>query len=175
MSSDSEPDPELMELLYQRAGLGTTVQTSKHATTIPVLDSAQYVVDNSIDVILDRVKTKEAAKMISSTMQKKKFSTKTWSTHELHPKRQGDWDEDTVAFIFVMDLLNFSFWSEENDESKRFAVEYKGRRWTGYWGLVAILQRALDERMCPKPSVPSFGHIVILTLPFSSRNTNQEP
>jgi hypothetical protein len=43
-----------------------------------------------------------------------------------------------------LDLLNFSFWSELDDE-ERFAIEYKGKRWTGYWSLVAALQRALDE------------------------------
>lgn len=152
MSSDSEPDPEIMELLYQKAGLATAVQATKHATTIPVLDSAQHIVHRSIDVAMDRIKTKEAAALICSTMQKKKFSMKTWSTHELHPKRKGEWDADTVAFIFVMDLLNFSFWSEEADEVNRFAVEYRDRRWTGYWALVAIIQRALDERMYPNSS-----------------------
>ena len=43
-----------------------------------------------------------------------------------------------------MDLLNFSFWSEKNDE-ERFASVYKGKRWTGYYSLVALLQRALDQ------------------------------
>lgn len=43
-----------------------------------------------------------------------------------------------------MDLLNFSFWSEKN-EDERFAVEYEGQKWTGYNSLVAALQRALDE------------------------------
>jgi len=59
----------------------------------------------------------------------------------LHPKAK---DESTVNFIFTMDLLNFSFWSELN-EDKRFAIDYQGQRRTGYWSLVAILQRALDE------------------------------
>jgi len=43
-----------------------------------------------------------------------------------------------------MDLLNFSFWSELPDD-ERFAIEYRGKRWTGYWSLVAALQRALDD------------------------------
>jgi hypothetical protein len=43
-----------------------------------------------------------------------------------------------------MDLLNFSFWSENNND-ERFAIEYKDKKWTGYSSLVAALQRALDE------------------------------
>lgn len=43
-----------------------------------------------------------------------------------------------------MDILNFSFWSERSEKT-RFSIDYKGRKWTGYWSLVAALQRALDE------------------------------
>jgi hypothetical protein len=60
----------------------------------------------------------------------------------------------TVAFIFTMDLLNFSFWSEE-EEDERFSIEYKGKKWTGYWSLVAALQRALDEGMRSCHSIPA--------------------
>ena len=77
--------------------------------------------------------------------------------------RERDGKEAVVRFIFVMDLLNFSFWSGQGvqDEEKkekseemagevckeevRFQVEYRGRMWTGYWSLVASLRRAVDE------------------------------
>jgi hypothetical protein len=75
-------------------------------------------------------------------MSKKEYSTKSWSKHELHPKEK---DESTVAFIFTMDLLNFSFWSENEEEEEQFAVEYGGKKWKGYWSLVAVLRRALEE------------------------------
>jgi len=51
-----------------------------------------------------------------------------------------------VHFIFLVDLLNFSFWSQEPGES-RFAIEYRGRKWTGYWSLVAALRRAVDDNI----------------------------
>ncbi len=136
--SDDEADPELLAFLrehFQKASL-----KPKNPET-QVLEGAEYVYDNSIDVALDYQSTKAAAAMIYDQMQKKEYSTKTWASHELHPKAR---DESTVAFIFTMDLLNFSFWSEKNDD-ERFAVEYKGKKWTGYWSLVASLQRALDE------------------------------
>ena len=136
--SDDEADPELLAFLrehFQKASLKSKVPETQ------VLEGAEYVYDNSIDVALDYQSTKAAAAMIYEQMQKKEYSTKTWASHELHPKAR---DESTLAFIFTMDLLNFSFWSEKNDD-ERFAVEYKGKRWTGYWSLVASLQRALDE------------------------------
>ena len=52
-------------------------------------------------------------------------------------------DEAAVDWIFLADVLNFSFWSE--DESKKFCVNYKGMSWTGYWSLCAAINRALDE------------------------------
>lgn len=136
--SDDEADPELLELL--RAHLQGKPQVEKDPET-GVLASAEHVYDNGIDVAIDMRATKAAAESIYSQMQEKSYSTATWAEHELHPKAK---DENTVAFIFTMDLLNFSFWSELEDE-ERFAIEYKGKRWTGYWSLVAAMQRALEE------------------------------
>ncbi|KAI9744894.1 MAG: hypothetical protein M1818_001819 [Claussenomyces sp. TS43310] len=136
--SDDEADPELLALLRQ-ALLGHAVPVEEAETR--VLESAEYVYNNAIDVAIDSRSTKAAASMIYEQMQKKEYSTKTWSSHDLHPKTK---DERTVAFIFVLDLLNFSFWSDKSEE-ERFAIEYQGKRWTGYWSLVAALQRALDE------------------------------
>jgi hypothetical protein len=136
--SDDEADPELLELLRAHV-LGQPGANADPETG--VLEGAEYVYDNSIDVALDMWSCKTAANAIYKQMQEKSYSTATWSEHELHPKPK---DEATVDFIFAMDLLNFSFWSELPDD-KRFAVSYKDRTWTGYWSLVAALQRALDE------------------------------
>lgn len=136
--SDDEDDLELLELLRQ-AMRGVSVKSVEPETQ--VLEGAEYVYNNSIDVAIDSQSTRAAADMIYEQMQKKEYSTKTWASHDLHPKTK---DESTVAFIFTMDLLNFSFWSEKSEE-ERFAVEYQGKKWTGYWSLVAALQRALDE------------------------------
>ena len=77
-----------------------------------------FSLGTAFGVFLLKVSTKAAAAMIYEQMQKKEYSTKTWSAHELHPKAK---DESTVAFIFTMDLLNFSFWSELDDEGSRCA------------------------------------------------------
>ncbi|KAI1004698.1 hypothetical protein K3495_g3524 [Podosphaera aphanis] len=136
--SDTEPDLELQEFLRQHYQIAAS--TPKIPET-KVLEGAKYVYDNSIDVALDQRSTRAAAEKIYKQMQKREYSTQTWSSHKLHPKAK---DESTVDFIFTMDLLNFSFWSEKNNE-ERFAIEFDGQRWTGYWSLVAALQRALKE------------------------------
>jgi hypothetical protein len=137
--SDDEPDLELLELLRKSLGLGPKDASAPPETK--VLQHAEFIYNNSIDVALDMRSTKKAAIVVWEAMQQRSYSTKTWSEHELHPKSK---DESTVNFIFTMDLLNFSFWSEKSQE-ERFTVDYKGKKWTGYWSLVAALQRALDE------------------------------
>ena len=145
MSDDEEPDLELLELLRQSLGIGASVPRPAETN---VLDGAEYVYDNSIDVALDSSSTRNAAEALWELMQDRKYSAKSWTAHELHPKVK---DESTVDFIFTMDLLNFSFWSELDSEH-RYTVEYRGRRWTGYWSMVAALRRALDEGTGRQPT-----------------------
>ena len=49
-----------------------------------------------------------------------------------------------MEWIFLIDLLNFSFYSDESDPEKQFFVTYNGERYTGYWSLCAAVNRALD-------------------------------
>ena len=141
--SDDEPDLELLALLQKSLGLNDVATRGPAETR--VLESAEHVYNNSIDVALDMRGTKAAASTIWHLMHEKGYSFKQWSQHELHPISK---DKNTVDFIFVLDLLNFSFWSDKHDPEQRFAVDYKGRNWTGYWSLVAALQRALEEGAC---------------------------
>lgn len=136
--SDDEADPELLALLRQHYFGKPTVDEDAETG---VLEGAEHVYDNSIDVALDMRSCKNAAEAIHSQMKAKNYTTSTWAEHELHPKTR---DESTVSFIFTMDLLNFSFWSEKS-EADRFGIDYRGKKWTGYWSLVAALQRALEE------------------------------
>lgn len=140
MSDDEDIDVSLLALLRQSLGLTDNTATPAIPET-GVLSSAEFIYNNSIDVAIDSSSTKLAATNIYSLMQSKQYSTQSWSAHDLHPKAK---DKATLDFIFTMDLLNFSFWSERSEE-QRFAVEYRGKRWTGYWSLVACLQRAIDQ------------------------------
>lgn len=138
--SDDEADEELLALLRKTLGIADCGAPGPAETK--VLVGAEHIYDNSIDVAIDMRGAKAAAAKIWKNMQERKYGFSTWSEHELHPKAKN---ESTIDFIFLMDLLNFSFWSEKADPEQAFAVEYRGKKWTGYWSLVAALQRALDE------------------------------
>lgn len=73
-------------------------------------------------------------------MEEHPYDTTAWSTHELHPKSKS---AETVEWIFLIDLLNFSFFSDETDPEKQFFVTYEGKKYTGYWSLCAAVNRAL--------------------------------
>ncbi len=138
--SDDELDEELRVLLEKSLGINTDGCCQPANTH--VLEDAEYIYDNATDVAIDMQGTKAAAAFIYQMMSEKQYSTSDWSKHELHPKAK---DESTVNFIFLMDLLNFSFWSNSSSTEECFAVDYRGKRRTGYWSLVAVIQRALDE------------------------------
>ena len=139
--SDDEVDYELLDLLRKSLGLGPPDPNAAPETK--VLRDAEFIYNHSYDVALDMRHTKVAAISLLQQLKERGYSTKAWAEHALHPKAR---DECTVNFIFTMDLLNFSFWSEKSKE-ERFSVKYgeEGKSWTGYWSLVAALQRALDE------------------------------
>ncbi|PVV05190.1 hypothetical protein BB560_000284 [Smittium megazygosporum] len=75
-------------------------------------------------------------------MEYEEYSPKTWKKHPLNPKTAN---EEAVEWIFIVDLLNFCFWTRPVDKDKEFAVTYKGTKYTGYWSLCACINRALDE------------------------------
>jgi len=142
--SDDETDPELLELL--RISLMKKANQQNEcsiAEQTGVLKSAEFIYDNAIDVALERERIVQAAHSIWKDMEDRSYSANNWSCHELHPKTK---DESTLNFIFTLDLLNFSFWSAL-PENKRYSVWYRNKNWTGYWGLVACIQRALDEEI----------------------------
>ena len=139
--SDDDVDEDLLALLRKSLGINIGESTPEPART-GVLEDAELIYDNATDVAVDMRGTKAAAASIWSLIQEKGYSTRDWSKHELHPSAK---DARTAHFIFLMDLINFSFFSDCEIPEQRFAVEYRGRHWTGYWSLVASIQRALDE------------------------------
>ncbi|KAK3818472.1 MAG: hypothetical protein J3Q66DRAFT_173532 [Benniella sp.] len=81
-------------------------------------------------------------------MKKTHFDTSMWKEHALNPK---ECNASTVNWIFLVDLLNFSFWSDIDIDDTgiphpdRYRVTFQGVEYTGYWSMVAAINRALDE------------------------------
>ncbi|CDS04978.1 hypothetical protein LRAMOSA07508 [Lichtheimia ramosa] len=110
-----------------------------------VLESASFIAQNSKHVHIPMDNIDRAARFTLDNMKAKQYSTHTWNEHPLQPK---ELNASTVDWIFLVDVLNFSFWSDLDDgckeNSERYTVKYKGKLYTGYWSLCAAINRALD-------------------------------
>ncbi|KAF9208308.1 hypothetical protein BGZ49_009270 [Haplosporangium sp. Z 27] len=77
-------------------------------------------------------------------MKKTHYDTSKWKEHPLNPK---ECNASTVDWIFLVDLLNFSFWSEIDIDDTgvahpdRYRVTFHGMGYTGYWSMVAAINR----------------------------------
>lgn len=78
---------------------------------------------------------------IVEKLKDKTISINMFSQHELHPKSS---DSSAVDWLFVVDTLNFCFWSPDE---LHYSVSYKGKKYTGYFALCAALNRAQVIRL----------------------------
>lgn len=174
MSFDPNQQPAdlssaLLSAFQSRFAIGPSPDATTTAipTETRVLDSASYVADQAIDVHISREGLLSAASRLSASIARTPLSIKAWGDHELHPS-PGEWsDDETVRFVFLMDLLNFSFWEEGRDGTESFEVEYRGRTWKGYWGFVACLRRAMEDGVpVTEPAFWSSGRCGMETLGY---------
>jgi hypothetical protein len=52
-------------------------------------------------------------------------------------------DEETIAYLFAVDTVNFCFWPPPGQ--KRWEISYNGKIYSGYYGLAVSLKRALES------------------------------
>lgn len=106
-----------------------------------VQETAKSVCDDLQHVTINKPALHGIAKTIIEQMSLVKYSTSTWKSHRLHPQTLN---QRTIDWIFVIDLLNFSFWKERSPR-KQYTVSFDGIAYTGYWSLCACIQRCLKE------------------------------
>lgn len=146
-----------------------------------VVDSAEFIASKAQNVFVSETGCRIAAKSIYKAMNEQQYSTETWASHLLNPVEKT---ASTVDWIFTIDLLNFSFWSDYDDHdtghpsSQRFSVKYKDAVYTGYWSLVAAINRALEAGTpitSPTFWVSSDFTIEVLRSVFISETEEQVP
>ncbi|XP_048187297.1 queuosine salvage protein [Perognathus longimembris pacificus] len=104
-------------------------------------ESARFIAENSRDVCIDGGGVRSVAELLLARAAGPELRMDGWKAlHELNPKAA---DEAAVNWVFVVDTLNFSFWSEQDE--RRYLVKYGGKTYSGYWSLCAAINRAQDE------------------------------
>lgn len=98
----------------------------------PVRSSAEFVVQHSRHVRFDP----QAAEAFVQERSRQSFDLPAWQAdyHFI------DGTPRTVAYVLVLDSLNFCFWGQP-----RWTIEYNGERLDGYFALSASLKRAFEQ------------------------------
>ncbi|TFK24982.1 hypothetical protein FA15DRAFT_756229 [Coprinopsis marcescibilis] len=124
----------------------------------PVVATSRVVYEATNLVRIDDEGVKDAARLIYQKLLAEAYTPRTWRTHSLHILPPEPYDENNpqtkqvLDWIFLISALNFSFWSELEGTPERYGVEWR-TGWgseaaavhTGYWSLVAALNRAIEE------------------------------
>ncbi|XP_055387095.1 queuosine salvage protein [Condylostylus longicornis] len=99
-------------------------------------ESAEYIVKNVKHVKIHYNNIEKLAQTVYKKIKEKIISVDNFSQHELHP---SDKDIHAIDWIFLIDTLNFCFWTPGND------TKWKVNGQTGYFALCAAINRAIKE------------------------------
>lgn len=122
-----------------------------------VIESCKQLLQSAIYVNLasDLECSKIAEELKSSIKSFDPFEE--WKANHLNPQ---NFNEAAINWIFLCDLLNFSFW--QDDPEKTFSVEFDGKVYQGYWTLPATLNRfpqLTDPKFYSKITAETFNQI----------------
>lgn len=116
-----------------RQHMPDTKQQTIHMWEVP--QTARLVAENSRLVHVEPAGVNRFVRLILS----KEFCLPGWDASYHY---QGK-PEDTVAYLLVLDTINFCFWPEPGREV--WEIEYRGKSFSGYYGLALALKRTLES------------------------------
>ncbi|KAF5340759.1 hypothetical protein D9611_007493 [Ephemerocybe angulata] len=152
------PKTESFTELYNEKDMISIIDDEKDQN--PVISTSERVYKAINLVQINEEGVQHAARHIRQSLLAESYTPRTWRTHPLHicPKDPYDaadaQNTKVLNWVFLISALNFSFWSEKEGTEGRYGVEWwtgwgKEERTvhTGYWSLVAALDRALEENI----------------------------
>ncbi|KAJ7129394.1 hypothetical protein C8R44DRAFT_829923 [Mycena epipterygia] len=138
------------------------IEDDSDAQRNPVIEGAEFAYTRTNIVHVNDEGVKMAAKHIHEKLRLESYTPRTWRSHPLHISPLEPFNETEplnktcLDWIFLISALNFSFWSERENQPDRYGVLWqegwdspKPKVWTGYWSLVASLNRALQDDSIP--------------------------
>ncbi|KAL7060703.1 hypothetical protein AAHC03_09220 [Spirometra sp. Aus1] len=100
-------------------------------------ESAKFITEHADHVKINNDAIQPLAQKFYDDLKTGTFGS-SWTDIAMHPKAM---DVSTVRWIFLVDSLNFSFWTE----GVKYVVSFRGEAHTGYMALCAAVNRALEE------------------------------
>ncbi|XP_049541810.1 queuosine salvage protein [Anopheles darlingi] len=111
--------------------------TMTAASVLLPTESAELIVKNAQYVKVHPEAIEELADRVIEGIQKKEINVNNFSQHQHHPSAT---DAHAANWIFLIDTLNFCFWTPGKD-----ATKWKVDSETGYFALCAAINRAMRE------------------------------
>ncbi|XP_053687784.1 queuosine salvage protein [Sabethes cyaneus] len=105
-------------------------------TALSPAESGAFIVKNAKFLKVNEDGIKNLTKEVINGIQRKDIDVENFSQHQYHPKAS---DPHAPNWIFLLDTLNFCFWTPGN------ATKWKVKGETGYFSLCAAINRALEE------------------------------
>ncbi len=102
-----------------------------------VLETAKNVAEKSRHVRINP----EALKKFSHEWAERGVPAPAWDA--VHHFKGND--KETIAYLLVVDTVNFCFWPPPGE--KKWEISYKGRRYSGYYGLSVSIKKALESKI----------------------------
>ncbi|KAK0180909.1 hypothetical protein PV327_003241 [Microctonus hyperodae] len=99
-------------------------------------ESAKLIARLAKNVFIEEEGIKSLACEVLEGLKDRTISINNFSQSDLHP---NSGHPKAIDWIFVLDTLNFCFWSSNNDN------KWKVNGHTGYFALCAAIKRAVDE------------------------------
>lgn len=109
-----------------------------------VLETAKNVAEKSRHVRVNQ----EALKEFTQELAGRSTPIPAWDAEHHF---QGN-DEETVAYLLVVDTINFCFWPPPGSE--KWEITYRGNKYSGYYGLSVSLKKAMESKIAAAD--PSF-------------------
>jgi hypothetical protein len=109
-----------------------------------VLETAKNVAEKSRHVRINQ----EALKEFTQELAGRSTPIPAWDAEHHF---QGN-DEETVAYLLVVDTINFCFWPPPGSE--KWEITYRGNKYSGYYGLSVSLKKAMESKIAAAD--PSF-------------------
>ncbi|GAB6027484.1 hypothetical protein CHUAL_001738 [Chamberlinius hualienensis] len=102
-------------------------------------EASKFISEAAKHVTVRRDNIKTLSQLVINGMVNGSFNLADWKKFDINPKVA---DEHAINWIFVVDSLNFSFWTPSN---QKFVITYENVPYTGYFSLCAAVQRALKD------------------------------
>uniref|UniRef100_A0A1B6C8Q7 Queuosine 5'-phosphate N-glycosylase/hydrolase n=1 Tax=Clastoptera arizonana TaxID=38151 RepID=A0A1B6C8Q7_9HEMI len=101
-------------------------------------ESGSLISKTSTNVFINKDGVLKLSEQIANKLLSEEALNFSYSSSDCHPKPS----KDAIDWIFVVDTLNFCFWS---DIGKSWEVTWNDKVYTGYFALCAAINRALQE------------------------------